>query len=235
MMKKGSFLAATILCLTGSAFAADLPTTKSAPVPAYAPPPVYNWTGFYVGVNAGVGFWDTGNVTIFDPELGPQTRRVDSNTAFVGGGQAGYNDQIGQTVFGVEADIQGVSGGTSFNWGKYTFFGPSNGGNPGYLGTVRGRLGYAIDRTLIYATGGFAYGELFNGPFTNNTGTGYTAGGGVEYAFSNNWTGRIEGLFVNLDNGSRTRTLVNAGVAYPITSTGGNDGGLVRLGLNYKF
>ena len=233
-MNKGLLLAATILSLTGSALAADLPTTKSAP-PVYTPPPVYNWSGFYLGGNAGVGFWDSGHVTINDPVLGPQRLRADSNTAFVGGGQAGYNIQTGQTVFGVEADIQGIAGGSSFNWGRYAFFGPSDSGNTGYLGTVRGRVGYAIDRTLIYATGGFAYGELNNGPFTNNTQTGYTVGGGVEFAFISNWTIRLEGLFVSLDNGSRTRTLVNAGVAYPVTSTGGNDGGLVRVGLNYKF
>ncbi len=234
-MKNGLFIAATTLCLTGSALAADLPTMKSAP-PVYTPPPPYNWTGFYLGANAGVGFWDSGHVTINDPVLGPQSLPINGSTAFVGGGQAGYNYQVGQTVFGVEADIQGVSGGSSFNWGRYnTFFGPGNSGNTGYLGTARGRLGYAIDRTLIYATGGFAYGELPDGPFTNNTQTGYTVGGGVEYAFINNWTIRLEGLYVNLDNGSRTRNLVNHGVTYPVTASGADDGGLVRVGVNYKF
>jgi outer membrane immunogenic protein len=233
-MNKGLFLAATTLFLTGSALAADLPTTKSPP-PVAPPPAPYNWTGFYVGVNAGVGFWDSGNVTIFDPVRGPQAFHVDSNTSFVGGGQAGFNYQVGQTVFGVEADIQGIAGGSSFTWGRYSFFGPSNGGIPGFLGTARGRLGYAIDRTLIYATGGFAYGQLFNAEFTNNTQTGYTVGGGVEYAFGSNWTMRLEGLYVNLGNGSRSQTFVNAGVAYPVTSSGVNDGGVVRVGANYKF
>ncbi|MBV8474851.1 MAG: porin family protein [Hyphomicrobiales bacterium] len=234
-MKKGLFLAATTLLLTGSALAADLPTTK-APPPVAPPPPPYNWTGFYAGLNAGAGFWDSGHVTILDPVAGLETFRVDSNTSFVGGGQAGVNWQIGQTVFGLEADFQGVAGSSSFNWRRFNpIFGPGGTVTPGYLGTARGRLGYALDRTLIYATGGFAYGQLFNGPFNNNAQTGYTVGGGVEYAFLSNWTMRVEALYVNLGEGSITKTLYNAGVAYPVTSSGANDGVVVRVGANYKF
>jgi outer membrane immunogenic protein len=237
-MKRGlAYLAAAFVSLGGSALAADLPTAKPAPVMPIAPP-VYNWGGFYLGLNAGVGFTDSGHVTVFDPALGPYQFGLGSRTGFVGGGQAGYNIQTGAWVWGLEADIQGVAtGGNSINWGRYAYLGLNNsGGDGGFLGTARARVGYAIDRTLIYATGGLAYGGWNNDPFNNNnTNIGYAVGGGVEYAFAQNWTAKVEGLYVNLSNGNHTILVPNGGVNYPVTFNNNGGGGLVRVGVNYKF
>ena len=97
------------------------------------------------------------------------------------------------------------------SWGRYTWWEGTGGGDGGYFGTVRARLGYAIDRTLIYITGGLAYGGLNTNPLTGNTtsNVGWTIGGGVEYAFTNNWTAKIEGLYVDTGEESSTRTFTN--------------------------
>ena len=108
---------------------------------------------------------------------------------------------------------------------------------------MRARLGYAIDRTLIYITGGLAYGGLNTNPLTGNTtsNTGWTLGGGVEYAFTNNWTAKIEGLYVDTGEGRQTRTYTNVtGAVLPVgnytaTTNGSGGGGVVRVGVNYKF
>ena len=159
------------------------------PPPVFAPAPI--WTGFYVGVNGGYG--ETANDGPLSPSGG------------FGGGQIGYNWQglFGLTpwVIGVEADIQGA--GISDNTGYGAAY-VENSLN--YFGTVRGRLGYAIGPTLIYATGGFAYGEVESkGSVAGlsydvaETQTGYTVGGGVEYKFNPSWSIKGEYLYVDLD------------------------------------
>jgi outer membrane immunogenic protein len=220
----------------GSALGADLPM-RSAP-PVFTPLPVYNWSGFYVGVNAGVGWANGGNVTVADPKLGPQSINVSSHSGFLGGGQIGYNFQAGEFVYCVEADIQYADIGSSVNWGPYGKLGVSTGSNGEYFGTVRARAGYAIDRTLLFLTGGLAYGGLNSSPLGGNatSNVGYALGGGVEYAFTQHWTAKIEALYINLSNGSnRTIAVTNGGVIYPISVSSGNGGGLVRVGVNYKF
>jgi outer membrane immunogenic protein len=221
------------------AFAADLPTAK--PAPAFVPPPIFSWTGFYAGINAGAAWNNGGNVTIFDPTI-PATRvfGVGSTVAFIGGGQLGFNYQIGAFVWGIETDIQGLTaGGKSINVGPYGFLHIPNNTNGGWLGTARGRLGYAIDRTLLYVTGGVAYGGFNNNPLNNSgnatSNVGYAVGGGVEYAFDRHWTVKLEGLYVNLNAGSKTINIVNGGNVYTVTGHPGNGGGIVRAGVNYLF
>jgi outer membrane immunogenic protein len=238
MFRKSLFLVSALFtAASASAFAADLPTRK-APPPMYAPAPVYNWSGFYVGVNAGAGWANSGNVTVHDPKIGDQSVDVSSRSGFIGGGQVGYNFQAGEFVYGVEADIQYANIGSSVNWGPYGRLGVSSGGNGEYFGTVRGRAGYAIDRTLLFVTGGLAYGGLNSSPFGGNatSNVGYALGGGVEYAFTEHWTAKVEALYINLSDGnSRTIAITNGGVIYPISATNGNGGGVVRVGVNYKF
>ena len=160
--------AAVAVMASGSAFAADLPSrTEAPPVPYIAAPPVFTWTGFYIGVNAGAAFGSNNNSS-FAPygfSGGPGTAYLSSgnnNTAFTGGGQVGYNWQTGSLVFGLEADFDylgnnhnsvGVPTGASA-----PYFVAVNGNNDNFLGTVRGRFGYAVDRALFYVTGGLAYG-----------------------------------------------------------------------------
>jgi outer membrane immunogenic protein len=240
MFRKSLFLLSALgAAASASAFAADLPTRKAAP-PMYAPAPVYDWSGFYVGVNAGVGWANSGNVTVHDPNpaIGNQSVNISSRSGFIGGGGLGYNFQSGEFVYGLEADIQYANIGSSINWGPYGRLGVSSGGSGEYFGTVRARAGYAIDRTLLFVTGGLAYGGLNSSPFGGNatSNVGYALGGGVEYAFTQHWTAKVEALYINLSNGSdRTIAVTNGGAVYPISASNGNGGGLVRVGVNYKF
>lgn len=227
-------------CLATSTYAADLPA-RPAPV-IYAP--VFTWTGFYVGLNAGIGWAGSRDVVITGPTVASSAVLTGGggDGAFVGGGQIGYNWQSGSIVYGLETDIQYVDAGGSVAWGPYTWW--ARGEDDGaYFGTVRARLGYAIDRTLIYITGGLAYGGLNSNPLTGNntSNTGWTIGGGVEYAFTNNWTIKLEGLYVDLSEGRKSRIFTNApgGLlppgTYTATTDSGNGAGLVRVGVNYKF
>ena len=269
-MKHAFFGTAAIcaLCLSVPALAADLPVryTKAPPVVVS---PAYNWSGFYVGVHAGYAFDERDDVVTTGQVAGnianvvggarPGLVRVDRD-GFIGGGQIGYNWQSSPNlVFGVEADISYVDARRSINVGTLSLptAAPPNvpltntfRSTMEYFGTVRGRIGYAWDRTMVYATGGLAYAEVNNsaaffGPagqlqFTGGgrrTDTGYTVGGGIEHAFTPNWSMKAEYLYYDL--GSNT---VNVAVI-PGSGGGGtgyntrfhNDGHIVRAGLNYKF
>ncbi|MBZ6079424.1 outer membrane protein, partial [Microvirga puerhi] len=187
----------------------------------------FTWTGFYVGVNAGYG-WNTNNENVFVPGIG----FVDSgsNGGFVGGGQIGYNYQFNQFVVGVEGDVQYADvnrhRNNDFLFVTPGFVGANNNNNNDWFGTVRARAGFAFDRALIYATGGFAF---------NGDNGGWTVGGGVEYAFTNNLTAKVEGLYVNIDNGNRNDAFL---LGTPVGFVGGknkDEFGVIRAGLNYKF
>ncbi len=213
-----SLLAATAIstAAVSAASAADLPSRYAAPAPIMAVAPVFTWTGFYVGVNAGVGFNSGDNDLVF----GDTTIFSDSDddASFIGGGQVGYNYQIGSFVVGVEGDLQWADFGSStYNFGPV--LGTYTVDSDDWFGTVRARAGVAFDRALIYATGGWA--------FTDNR-NGWTVGGGIEYAFTNNLSAKLEGLYVNLDSDD----FEFAGTTF---STGDTDFGLVRAGLNFRF
>ena len=185
-MKKLLTSFAAFTALTAAASAADLPRRAAPPV--FVPVPVFTWTGFYLGFNAGYGFDAGTNSNVYGIPAGsllnsPGTagtltlNRSNQSDGFVGGAQIGYNYQFtpgNGLVVGIEADAQYADfGGQRRNaTGNYTFVGAT--GNafaappafvvPGqatldYFGTVRGRVGYAFDRALFYGTGGFAYGS----------------------------------------------------------------------------
>jgi outer membrane immunogenic protein len=236
-MKKILLSSVALLGLTAGAMAADLPSRR-APAPVFSAVPVFTWTGFYVGVNAGVGFSnndDDGIVFGADTIFGDS----DDDTSFIGGAQAGYNYQIGSFVVGVEGDLQWADfGGTTYVFPTGTATVDSD----DWFGTVRARAGVAFDRALIYATGGWA--------FTDNR-SGWVVGGGIEYAFTNNLTVKLEGLYVNLDNNNNNNGccfgngivgVSNTGAAITQANFGffGNnrnndDFFIVRAGINYKF
>ena len=143
-------------------------------------------------------------------------------------------------MFGIEADIQYADVSSSPVYGVF----PLTSSNGNYWGSVRGRLGYAIDRTLIYVTGGLAYGDIgtqLNNFGSNDAEAGWVLGGGVEYAFTNNWIGRVEGLWVNIDRSSASgQVTVPAGLGvvpgvYGVGARASNEFGVVRAAISYKF
>ena len=267
---KSTFLgtaAFAALCMTLPAFAADMPARYAkAPPPMVSP--AYNWSGFYVGVHAGYTFSEDDNVTTTGQLAGnvanvaggarPGQVRLDRD-GFIGGGQIGYNWQFTPSwVVGLEADISYVDGRETINvvTASLPTAAPPNAplnntfrSRMEYFGTFRGRIGYAWDRTMIYATGGLAYAEVENSASFFNAAnqlqfdggrrrmeTGYTVGGGIEHAFSPNWSVKAEYLYYDLgSNVVNVAAVPGGGGVGGYNSRFENDGHIVRAGLNYKF
>jgi outer membrane immunogenic protein len=200
---RGALAIALLGSVSATAFAADLPSRKEAPV-YIAPAPVFSWTGFYVGAEFG-GQWGNNSTSLVNNYTGNTLLSTGgyNTSGVVGGGLIGYNYQINQFVLGIEGDLTGSS-----NQGRYTVtdafgFTGSQNSQYGFGAGIRGRLGFALDHTLIYATGGWAYetiDQTYTNTFFNNWAqskisterSGYTVGGGVEYAFNYNWSTRLE-------------------------------------------
>jgi outer membrane immunogenic protein len=232
-MNRAFLIAATLsLAATGQVVAADLPPA-AAPPPrapaAYLPPPMFSWTGFYLGINGGYGFGQSSWSNVVDGSTG------NFNTSgFLLGGTLGANYQIGAFVIGLEGD--GAWNDANGSTGNCFSFACTTQGE--WLATVRGRAGFAWDRVLFYGTGGAAFGSVQASatglPTTTSTQTGWTAGAGVEWAFLPNWTAKVEYLYVNLGNFSCPTTSCGAGVPPAATSVSFNEN-IVRAGINYKF
>jgi outer membrane immunogenic protein len=231
MRRLGLALLASTLFI-GAASAADMPRRApayKAPEPIMAQP--YNWTGFYVGGNLGYG-WGRQDNSVDGTSVGSA-----NVNGIIGGGQVGYNWQVNQIVFGLEADFQGSG---QKGDGSFTVPFPGTFTNKlDWFGTVRGRVGYAFDRWLPYVTGGWAYGHGsidasapgVGAGSVSNTYSGWTVGGGLEYAFLNNWSAKIEYLYVDFGNGPSVTLAPSASVL----SGGKLTDNIVRVGLNYKF
>ena len=220
-MKRLLLGTAAIIAFAAPAVAADLPARTYTKAPVYTPPQaVYNWTGFYIGINGGGGFgrsqWDS-------------TGSFNTSGGLVGG-TVGYNYQFGQAVVGVEGDI---------DWADIN--GTTNTACPlgckttdNWLSTVRGRLGYAADRFMPFVTGGAAFGDIrastpgFAG--ASNTNAGWTVGAGLEFAIAGNWTAKAEYLYVDLGK-------FNCGISCGAAATDNVSftTNLVRAGVNYRF
>lgn len=174
--------AAAFVALAPAAFAADMPVAPP-PVQAVVPEEAsFDWTGFYVGAFGGYGWGEA------DDGLDS----VDTEGAFAGG-TVGYNHQMGQFVIGLEAD--GAWSGIEDDDGVFET-------SIDWLSTVRGRVGFALDNFLIYGTGGAAIGEVSYddglGIDDSETQVGWTAGGGVEAALTDNISIKGEYLYVDL-------------------------------------
>ncbi len=226
-MKK-SLISATAIALAlaaGSAFAADLPSRKAAPVYAPPPPPPPMWTGLYAGLNIGGGWGaDSGNWgQTWD---GGFTNHI-NGSGVIGGGQIGYNFAFTPLfLVGVETDFQGTSMGNNGQGGVRV----------DWFGTVRGRVGVTLMPTLlIYGTGGFAYGDVtrkWTG-FTT-TQTGWTAGGGVEWMALPNWSVKVEYLYTDISGGNQNWNWWNAGFALNNVNNH-TRWNTIRAGVNYHF
>ena len=252
MIRKLLTASLTAAAMMGSTYAADLPHRAPPPAPYVPPVPIFTWTGFYIGVNAGAAFrvhnnFDDNN---FFPGVNPlffvNNNNNRNNTRFIGGGQAGINWQINQFVLGIEGDGQALVGNNNNN---NNFFGFGNNvDNTRFLGTVRGRAGIAFDRFLIYGTGGVAFGtgpriDNFNpfllgvSPFFFNNNNnrdnwlvGYAVGAGIEWAFYNNWSIKAEYLYTDI-----RRTDNNNNFFFNNNDLFRERNHIVRVGLNYRF
>ncbi len=237
-MRKFLLSAAALAGLTGQALASDLPSNKAPPAPVFTEAPIaFSWTGFYGGLEGGGDFARThGQFGVNGGAATPYNVR--SNGGMLGG-LVGYNRQIGSLVLGVEGNVDGILGG------KRTIKATDALGNPygvstqsTYDGDVRGRVGYAIDRALLFAAGGVAFGNIntsisgVNLPsmatFDANR-VGWTAGGGVDYAFTNNIIGRAEYRFT--DFGPQSFTNAATGVSDKTRA----QSNAALLGIMYKF
>lgn len=245
-----SIAATAFALMTLPAFAADLPTLKGTFAPIPPPSTEYDWTGFYVGVNGGYGLDHFGfpyALTLPNGVERGTTGITSSGPLF--GGQIGFNYQlrnlpiIGHAVVGVEADDDWAS-----LTGSVTV--PTLASGPATFstrfenfGTLRARVGYNWDRLLFYLTGGLTYGTTqtsfsvaqFSGSRTTTfTGLPFrvdAVGGGVEYAFANNWSVKAEYIYDCIRANNELFTPTGATISFNSRSMYH----IVRLGVNYKF
>jgi len=213
--------------------------TKAPPVGwAGTPSPVIDWTGIYLGFNAGYSF---GGSAWTDSVTGSSTGSF-GTSGFVFGGTLGANYQVGSLVFGVEGDSDWAD---ASGFGTFTATNLCAGGcltTNSWLGTVRGRAGYAFDRFFAYGTAGAAFGDVranfSNGAVSSETRAGWTAGAGVEVALGGNWSAKAEYLYVDLANGSCTTdcAIANANGPPLIPDVAVKfQESVVRGGVNYRF
>lgn len=216
------------------ALAADM-ALKAPPLP---PPPVWSWTGWYVGVNLGDS-WANDPENFSLPFASFALSNTATSSSLIGGGQIGYNYQINHIVLGAEADIDGRHNSSNFSCfvnsvvsttgcspSSASILGMSDQQN--WLGTVRGRLGVAFNRFFLYGTGGLAYGNVQHtlsetqltgvGGTTlavlsvsdSTTRTGWAAGVGAEYAITDRWSVGVE--YLHADLGTDTLSTPNPAV-----------------------
>jgi outer membrane immunogenic protein len=225
-----------------TAQAADLGGYAPPPPPAYIDArPALMWTGLYVGLNAGYSFSRdfTAEDSLF-PYNGVALEHLHSRTSgFTGGGQIGYNYQMGHVVLGIEADFNYVD----LKRTKTSLSGAVTEDISGnFIGTVRPRVGVAFGPALLYATGGLAYGSVdttitgntANTLSASNTGmrVGWAAGAGAEYALNRNLSLRLEYLHTDLGRADLS------GVALDTNTYAWRDhltDIIVRLGINFRF
>jgi outer membrane immunogenic protein len=240
---------ALVTLSASAAYAADLPSHQAAPPAIVTAAPVFTWSGFYAGVNAGYGFADaTARGGTF---LGALGVGVEAD-GFIGGAQVGYNAQLGGLVLGAEADIQysDLKASQAF---VATLPGTTLAGagtaeaELEYFGTVRARLGYAFGSVMPYVTGGIIYGDVkgvvagsvtgtFNGvPIALNnavsrseTFLNWVVGAGVEFAMTPNLSLKGEYLYSQVDDEISFGDLGIAG-------QGDLELHIVRAGLNFRF
>ncbi|HEU0083356.1 MAG TPA: outer membrane beta-barrel protein, partial [Bradyrhizobium sp.] len=244
-MKKILAGAAALLGTVVSAQAADM--AVKAPYLKAPVAMVYDWTGFYIGVNAGVGIGRDYTRLAIPGGASFEASYLNPQGGF-GGGQVGYNWQVpnsffGGLVFGVEADIQGTGMRDSFTCllGCLPALNANFNQRLDWFGTVRGRVGIATGPVLTYVTAGWAYGSVKT-TLTETVGTtaafssnqnrgGWTWGSGVEASLGGNWTGKIEYLWFTL--GDRLDLFTLNGFPQAMSTDVREQ--IFRVGLNYRI
>ena len=266
---------ALVAASTGFASAADLPVKAAPMAPVIAP--VWSWTGFYIGANIGA-IWTDSEYTLSpsgcfltnvacgggvpNNPLRSDSAKLNGNDSVgvTGGGQIGYNWQMGSFLLGFETDINGSSLKSSDAVARPLAaplvgnFLHTTSEKLDWFGTARARLGFLVaPQFLLYATGGLAYGHVHSdtavaftattdaylGSF-NDTRVGWTVGGGGEWAFSPNWSAKLEYLHIDLGTASYTDVCVTAVCALFVPPPAYNTDlrireNIVRFGINYRF
>jgi len=196
-MRKGLLSGVALILAGASAQAADLPSTAPAAPPPVAPLDV-NWTAYYVGGQLGYQFGhDNIHARGLFPVFAQEPRGVS------GGAHIGYRYEYKKYVIGLEGDVNGSSYSTS-NLNLYTA--RLIGSRIPVEGSVRGQIGWAIDKILPYAFGGAAFGSITNtypgllSPSLNHSAFGWTVGGGVDYAINEHWSARAEYSYTSYGN-----------------------------------
>ena len=244
-----------LAALSTAATAANLPT--KAPQPA-----AYSWSGCYVGVNGGGGASSSDfNANVgaggYLSGTDPGTVAADgggsaNDTRFIGGGQLGCNWQTSTVVFGLEGDFDYFRGNANLYNNTDTLaagtpFAVGQSVTTSYLATVRPRIGIAADRNFAYITGGAAFTDAsYTETYADAAGglgsasaskfvTGWTAGAGWEYAWTDHWTLRFEYLFADFSTTSATGLITGPGGANPLSGSGDLVIQVARAGVNFRF
>jgi outer membrane immunogenic protein len=215
-----------------AAIAADVTLPPRAPAPVYVAPP-FSWTGFYLGGNFG-GTW--ASTTLTDNLTGASLTA--SRSGWLDGGQAGFNYQTGNFVWGVEATFDWTSlntTGTPFA----TAFGPLQASaNTQWLTTLAARLGYAADRWLVYGKAGGGWvsnsATVTNvtsqvSATTSNATSGWLVGAGLEFGFTPNWSAKLEYDYLGLSGWTAASPLIAD------TVTVKRQLNMITTGVNYRF
>jgi outer membrane immunogenic protein len=211
------------------AFAADLgpyraPARQSLPPVEYSQP--FSWSGLYMGVQLGYAGGNTSADS--GPSSGLNQSYDYKSSGWLGGAHAGYNFQSGNLVYGIEGDLE-KSGQNGNGYGTLGF---AHSTDLNWQGSLRGRLGLAFDRTLIYGTAGWAFGEVKTDKgFANYTDVrnGWTAGVGIEHMLTQSLSARIEYRYTDFGIGKFGDTAINS------IDRSSLDQHAIRAGLSLKF
>ncbi len=238
----------SLLGLASAASAADLAVRKAPPPP---PPPVWSWSGFYIGAHVG-GAWGTVETDLIDLNAGgavlPLGIPLSSHTlnGFLGGVQAGFNWQVGVVVFGVEGQI---------SWTDQEGHTPCLlilrcSTQTDWLATLAGRIGVTADKALLYVKGGVAWADntysanlniagvnILSATVSEDSRVGAMFGAGVEYAFTPNWSAKIEYNYIDFDveNYNAPILILGANVGLNANVDVHQRQHLIKAGINYRF
>ncbi len=237
-----SALGAAVLAFSAlQAAAADLPARMPVKAPAPVVVAAFNWTGCYIGAHGGYA-WGEKDWTWNAFPIANGDHNIDG---WLVGGQVGCNYQTGRVVLGIEGQFSwaDLDGSHSFNFTLPFVAGVNTFGfhtNVDFLGTIAGRLGYTFDRTLVFVKGGAAFAHDKYRISVNGTDIltadddlrwGWMVGGGLEYAFTGNWSMKIEYNYMNF--GNRDTSFCNGPACETINID--QQIQLVKVGINYRF
>jgi outer membrane immunogenic protein len=226
-----SVIVAALLASPAGVQAADLPAAPpiyKAPGPVAAPS--HDWSGIYVGAQVGYGWGQSSGTQNADGTFFPVVPYTLDPGGALAGGHIGFNYQTGALVIGGEADIEAsnLHGDTTISaFGQTYFFNVK----ADALASLRGRVGWAHDRLMLYGTGGVAWGHVTTPPLDTLNGwrTGWTVGAGAEYALPRDWSAMVEYRYTDLGRASSFDSNLNS------TDDNKLSFHAVRLGVSHKL